>query len=262
MQAASDDLALALELADAADAITLERYGAADLEVETKPDLTPVTEADTAVERAIRERLARARPDDAVLGEEFGVSESEGPRRWIIDPIDGTKNFVRGIPVWATLIALQDGEGLTVGVVAAPALHRRWWAERGKGGFVDDGLAGSPRRLRASMVADLGDAQLSTGELTEWEQVDRLEAVMTLIRRCWRSRAFGDFWSYMLLAEGAVDVAAEPRVSLWDLAAPQIVVEEAGGRFSDLTGVARSDGGSAVATNGPLHDAVLKIVGS
>jgi len=255
-----DDLALALELADIADSITLERFLAADLRVETKPDLTPVTEADTAVERALRNHLEQARPNDAVLGEEYGDSGT-GARRWIIDPIDGTKNFVRGIPVWATLIALQDGEAVTVAAVSAPALHRRWWAARGQGAYLEDATAAAPRRLRVSAVGELSDAQLSISGFDEWEGQQRLDAALELIRRCWRTRGFGDFWDYVLVAEGVVDVAVQPIVALWDLAAPQLIVEEAGGRFTDLGGVVTAAGGDAVATNGLLHDAALEIVG-
>ncbi|HVF05717.1 MAG TPA: histidinol-phosphatase [Frankiaceae bacterium] len=247
----TDDLALALELADLADAITMPRFLASDLVVSTKPDLTPVSEADTAVERALRERVAAARPGDAVVGEEYGTTGT-GPRRWIVDPIDGTKNYVRGVPVWATLIALQEDGVTTVGVVSAPALGRRWWAARGQGAFADG------RRLAVSDVSDLADAHLSYSSLGGWEEAGR--DLPGLARRCWRTRAFGDFWSYMLVAEGAVDVAAEPEVSLWDLAALQVVVEEAGGRFTDLSGVARPDGGSALATNGLLHDAALALL--
>jgi histidinol-phosphatase len=254
-----DDLALALELADIADSITLERYRAADLEVATKPDLTPVTEADTAVEHAIRDRLVGVRPDDSVLGEEFGDSAG-GPRRWIIDPIDGTMGFVRGLPVWATLLALQEEQEFSVGVVSAPALGRRWWALRGGGAFVDDSLAGGPRPLRVSSVSELGDAHLCLSAVSEWEAIGRLEPILELERHCWRTRGFGDFWSYMLVAEGAVEIGLDPEASLWDLAAMQVIVEEAGGRFSDLDGVRRADGGSAVATNGPLHDVVLEIL--
>jgi histidinol-phosphatase len=249
-----DDLALALELADIADAITRERFGAADLMVERKPDMTPVTEADTAVERALRDRLAEARPDDAVLGEEYGA-EGDAPRRWILDPIDGTKNYVRGIPVWATLIALEEDDTLTVGAVSAPALHRRWWASRGHGAYADG------RRVHVSAVTDLSDAQLSISSFHHWEQYGRLDQALGLISRCWRTRGFGDFWHYMLVAEGAVDVAVEPIVSLWDLAAPRVIVEEAGGRFTDLGGVPTADGGDALATNGPLHEAALEVVG-
>jgi histidinol-phosphatase len=246
-----DDLALALELADLADAITLERYRASDLVVETKPDLTPVTEADRAAEEAIRERLASVRPGDAVVGEEYGGT-AEAERRWIVDPIDGTKNFVRGIPVWATLIALED----VAAVVSAPALHRRWWAARGKGAFADDG-----RPVHVSSVGDLGDAQLLWSGIEEWDGVGRTDAMLELARACWRTRGLGDFWQYMLVAEGAAEIALDPEVKLWDLAAPQLIVEEAGGRFTDLSGLPRADGGSGIATNGLLHEAALEIVG-
>ncbi len=256
-----DDIALALELADLADALTLGRYRAADLVVETKPDLTPVTEADRGVEAAVRERLAAVRPDDGVLGEEFGDEGPRGARRWIIDPIDGTKNYVRGIPVWATLLALEaDGE-LAVGVVSAPALGRRWWGSRGGGAFAHDGSGERPRAVRVSRVRDLGDAQLCFSGLGGWEQSGGLDSLLALGRACWRTRGFGDFWSYMLVAEGAAEIACEPEVTLWDLAAPRIIVEEAGGRFTDLGGVPTADGGDALATNGLLHDAALAIVG-
>ena len=261
MPAAPEDLELALSLADLADAITLERYLADDLAVDTKPDLTPVTEADTAVEHAVRERLAQVRAGDSVLGEEYGVSTApSSSRRWIIDPIDGTKNYVRRIPVWATLLALQDGEEMVVGVVSAPAIGRRWWAARGHGAFVADGLSDEPRPIHVSAVRELGDAQLCFPGLDDWDEAG-LEGLIELGRRCWRSRGFGDFWSYMLIAEGAADITCEPIVSLWDLAAPQIVVEEAGGRFTDRAGVRTADGGDAIATNGVLHDAVLGLVG-
>ena len=255
-----DDLALALELADIADSITLGRFGAADLKVATKPDLTPVTEADTAVEHAIRDRLTAARPTDSVLGEEFGDSAG-GSRRWIIDPIDGTMGYLRGLPVWATLLALQQGDELLLGVVSAPALGRRWWAARGAGAFLDDGLAGAPRPLHVSSVRELADAHLSLSAASEWEAIGRLEQILELGRRCWRTRGFGDFWSYMLVAEGAVEIGLDPEASLWDLAAMQVIVEEAGGRFSDLDGVRHPDGGNALATNGLLHETALEILG-
>jgi len=260
--ASADDLSLALELADLADAITLSRYGAEDLVVETKPDLTPVTEADRAVEQAFRERLAAARPADSVIGEEYGTSTAPGAtRRWIVDPIDGTKNYVRGVPVWATLVALQEDDEMTIGVVSAPALHRRWWGSQGAGAFVDDGLTDHARRLRVSAVRELDDAQLCFAGLEDWRAVGRLDALLGLADRCWRTRGYGDFWGYMLVAEGAVEIGLDPVVSVWDLAAPLMVVQEAGGRFTDLGGRPTADGGDAIATNGLLHEAALAIVG-
>jgi len=255
----STDLVLALELADAADAITLQRFGAADLVVESKPDLTPVSDADRAVEEVIRERLAADRRDDAISGEEFG-SQGSGDRRWVIDPIDGTKNFVRGVPIWATLIALLDGEDAVVGVVSAPSLGRRWWAARGSGAWTS-ALGGAPRRIAVSRVANLEDASLSYASLDAWAQSDRRDRMVALTERVWRSRAYGDFWSYMLVAEGAVDIAAEPELSPWDLAALGPIVTEAGGRFSGLDGVDGVQQGTAAASNGLLHDALLAAVG-
>jgi histidinol-phosphatase len=242
-------------LADAADVLTLSRFRDRELVVTTKPDLTPVTEADRAVEQTLRARIVAARPGHAVLGEEFGA-EGAGDWRWILDPIDGTKNYVRGIPIWATCIGLQHGADMVVGVVSAPALGRRWWAARGQGAFAD----GEP--IRVSAVADLADAQLSYDSVQGWEPFGLGEQFMGLARRCWRTRGLGDFWSHVLVAEGAVDVAVEPEVSVWDVAAVQVIVEEAGGRFTDLAGAARPDGGSAVSTNGLLHADVLREVGT
>ncbi len=234
-----------------ADVMTLARFRDRDLAVSTKPDLTPVTEADRTVEQAIRAGIARSRPDHGILGEEFAEVGGQAGWRWILDPIDGTKNYVRGIPVWATCIALQHEDEGVVGVVSAPALGRRWWAARGHGAFAD----GQP--IRVSAVADLADAQLSYDSVKSFEAYGLGEQFLSLARRCWRTRGLGDFWSHVLVAEGAVDVAAEPEVSLWDVAAVQVIVEEAGGRFTDLGGAARPDGGSAVSTNGLLHDEVL-----
>jgi histidinol-phosphatase len=256
--APSDDLALALELAGLADEITLARFRAEDLVVETKPDQTPVTEADRNVEHLVRDRLAEARPGDAIVGEEMGGS-GDGSRRWIIDPIDGTKNYVRGIPVWATLLALEVGGRIEVGVVSAPALYRRWWASRGEGAFIYDGR--TTRRLRVSGVSELADAQLCFGGLEDWEEVGRLDDLIELGHRCWRTRGFGDILNYMFVAEGSVEIGLDPEAKLWDLAAPMIIVEEAGGRFTDLGGVPRADGGDGVATNGRVHDAALAIIG-
>ncbi|CAN5152927.1 histidinol-phosphatase [soil metagenome] len=250
-----EDLALAHELADAADAITLDRFGAMDLVVESKPDLTPVSDADRAVEQAIRSHLAGSRPGDAVLGEEDGETGT-GPRRWVVDPVDGTKNFVRGVPVWASLVALQVDDQVVAGVVSAPALGRRWWAARGLGAFAGGSLA-QARRLQVSAVASLTDAALAYSSLSGWEEQGRLPGLLQLCREVWRTRAYGDFWSHVLVAEGAVDASFEPEVSLWDLAPLQVVVEEAGGRFTDLAGRGRADGGSAVCSNGLLHDEVL-----
>jgi histidinol-phosphatase len=255
-----EDLRLALELADAADALTTARFSAADLVVQTKPDLTPVSDADQATERMLRDRVADARPDDAIVGEEYGVA-GDSDRRWVFDPIDGTKNYVRGVPVWATLIALQHERRTVVGVVSAPALGRRWWASEGDGAWTL-GLGGEPRRCQVSAVARLEDASLSYSSLDGWAAAGRLPAFLDLMRQCWRTRAFGDFWSYMLVAEGAVDCASEPDLSLWDVAALTVIVEEAGGRFTDLSGVNRADGGSGLATNGRLHDQILRAIGA
>jgi histidinol-phosphatase len=244
------DLSFALELAELADAITVERFLADDLAVETKPDQTPVTEADRTVEQVLRKRIGEERPGHGVIGEEFGGGEPRSAR-WVLDPIDGTKNYLRGIPVWATLIALEREGRVEVGVVSAPALHRRWWAARGEGAFVNG------RRIRVSQVAELSDAVLSHASLTSWEEHGRGEQFLALVRGCWRTRGFGDFWSHVLVAEGAVDLAVEPEVQLWDLAVPQVIVEQAGGRFTDLGGTPTPAGGSAVSSNGLLHDSVL-----
>ncbi|HZY74874.1 MAG TPA: histidinol-phosphatase [Jatrophihabitantaceae bacterium] len=253
----ADDLRVALELADRADVITTDRFGAADLWVETKPDLTPVSDADRAVEQAIREQLGEVRPGDAVLGEEFGGVAVPSGRSWVIDPIDGTKNFVRGVPVWATLIALVDGPGTpVVGVVSAPALGRRWWACRG-GGAWSSAFGSEPRQIQVSAVSDLADASLSFSSLSGWAALGRRDAFVALTDRVWRTRAYGDFWSYMLLAEGAVDLAAEPELSLWDMAALAPIVTEAGGRFTGLDGTDGVGQGNAAASNGLLHDEFL-----
>lgn len=252
----SDDLRLAHVLADAADDLTTRRFRALDLRVETKPDLTPVSDADRAVEEQIRGTLKRARPRDAVIGEEFGESGA-GRRRWVIDPIDATKNFVRGVPAWATLIALMEDDRVVVGLVSAPCLGKRWWAARDGGAWSGRSLARA-QRIRVSQVADLADASFSYSSLSGWEERGVLDRFLDLTRACWRTRAFGDFWSHMMVAEGLVDFSAEPEVSLWDLAALQVIVEEAGGRFTSLAGEATPAGGSAVCSNGLLHDEVLR----
>ncbi|OBG60452.1 MULTISPECIES: histidinol-phosphatase [unclassified Mycobacterium] len=252
-----DDLTLALALADRADALTSARFGALDLRVDTKPDLTPVTDADRSVETELRETLGSERPQDSILGEEFGGTAVFTGRQWIIDPIDGTKNFVRGVPVWASLIALLEDGVPTVGVVSAPALQRRWWAARGLGAFVTvDGAP--PRPLSVSAVAQLDSASLSFSSLSGWAERGLRDRFIGLTDAVWRVRAFGDFLSYCLVAEGAVDIAAEPEVSVWDLAALDVLVREAGGTMTGLDGVAGPHRGSAVATNGPLHELVLR----
>lgn len=247
------DLRLALELADAADATSLPSFRSHDLRVDIKPDTTPVSEADRAAEERIREILERERPGDGVFGEEFGVTGG-GPRRWILDPIDGTVNYLRGVPVWATLIALEDDGEITVGVVSAPALRMRWWAARGEGSW------GDAMRMRVSTISELARAHLSFNSIRDHTVQGIGEQAAALSERCERTRGFGDFWSFMLLAAGAVDVVVEPVAAAWDLAPLLVIVEEAGGTFTDLTGARRIDGGNAVATNGPLHHEVLEIL--
>ncbi|ORL80434.1 histidinol-phosphatase [Prescottella equi] len=250
------DLELALRLADEADTITRARFGALDLRVDSKPDLTPVSDADLAVERALRAVLALERPGDDVLGEEFGGDAKFAGRQWVIDPIDGTKNFVRGVPVWASLIALLEDGVPVVGVVSAPALRRRWWASAGEGAWASfDG--GDPRRLSVSEVGDLGSSSLAFSSLSGWKDRGIRDQFVGLTDDVWRIRGYGDFFSYCLLAEGTLEIAAEPEVSLWDLAPLDLLVREAGGRFTSLEGSDGPHGGSAVATNGLLHDEVL-----
>jgi histidinol-phosphatase len=234
---AGADLVFALELADLADSLSLPRFRAGDLRIETKPDLTPVTDADKAVERALRERIASDRPGEGVLGEEEG--DDGGSVRWIVDPIDGTRNFSRGIPVWATLIALEREGELTVGVVSAPALGRRWWASRGEGAFAD----GQP--IRVSRVAALRDASVSCSRAHDLVRVEPL---------VWHARGLGDFWQHVLVAEGALDAAVDTELALWDSAAVELVVTEAGGR-ADV-----ADAGQFVTTNGVVHDEVLSLL--
>jgi histidinol-phosphatase len=259
----NDDLRLAHILADAADAATMDRFKALDLKVETKPDMTPVSEADKRAEELIRGQLGRARPRDAVLGEEYGT-QGTGPRRWIIDPIDGTKNYVRGVPVWATLIALNvrgdTGDEGVVGVVSAPALGRRWWAAKGTGAFTGRSLS-SATRLHVSSVRNLEDASFAYSSLSGWEEQGRLDGFLDLTRKVWRTRGYGDFWPYMMVAEGSVDICAEPELSLWDMAANEVIVREAGGRFTSLDGLPGPYGGNAAASNGLLHEEMLGYLG-
>ncbi|MCQ4614524.1 histidinol-phosphatase [Corynebacterium pseudogenitalium] len=256
-----DDLALALELADAADAITLDRFEASDLKVKSKPDMTPVSDADVAVEEVLRERLAEARPGDSIVGEEFGGETIFEGRQWVIDPIDGTKNFVRGVPVWATLISLLvDGQPV-LGVVSAPALARRWYAAQGSGAWRTFNKGGL-KRLEVSHVGELADASLAMSSLEGWKARGLQDNFIALTERTWRLRGYGDFFGYCLVAEGAVDIAAEPEVSVWDLAALSVLVTEAGGTFSSLAGEPGPHGGDAIATNGLLHDAAREVIGA
>jgi histidinol-phosphatase len=241
------DLRFAHELADVADAITLARFRASDLRVDTKPDLTPVSEADRAAEEAIRTVVAASGRGEGVLGEEFG--DDGGDARWIVDPIDGTTSYVRGVPVFATLLALErDGE-VSLGFVSAPALRRRWWAMRGEGAFVDG------ERMRVSGIARVEDCAIST------TSARRMPAGWgTIVQRAWSNRGLGDFWQHCLVAEGAVDVACDSVVQVWDYAGVRLVVEEAGGRCTTFDGGDPRPGGSFVATNGALHDEVLELL--
>jgi len=267
-----DDLALAHALADLADAISLDRYQAQDLVITTKPDNTPVTDADRAVETAIREALATHRQTDGLVGEEFGSDKGTSGRYWVIDPIDGTKNFMRGVPTWATLIALvqvdsSGTEEVIVGIASAPALARRWSAAKGHGAFVrfnsgsvddlseDFDSVSNEKKISVSKVAKLIDASISYSDFVGWG--DRLEPFQKLLANAWRTRGIGDFWSHMLVAEGAVDVAIEPSLAVWDMAALDIIVREAGGAFTNTAGQNGPFGGSGVSTNGVLHNAVI-----
>ncbi|MFF1877501.1 inositol monophosphatase family protein [Leifsonia sp. NPDC058230] len=251
----ADDLALALRLADAADAISIGTFRSRELHIDVKPDRTHVTEADLSVERAIRETLSKERLSDGILGEEYGV-EGDSPRQWIIDPIDGTANYLRGVPVWGTLIALAVDGVPVLGVVSSPALGKRWWAARDAGAWLSEN-GGEPRRLRVSGVAELSDASLSFQSVAQWDEAGYLDRLIALTRTVWRDRAYGDMWSYMMLAEGLLDAVGEFGVKTYDLAALIPIVEEAGGRFTSVTGEAGPGNGSSLASNGILHDALL-----
>ena len=251
----ADDLSFALELADLADSISLARFRASDLRVETKPDLTPVSEADHAVEDELRAAIATGRPDEAVLGEESG-GDSEADPLWVIDPIDGTRNYVRGIPIWATLIALErDGE-LAASVASAPALGHRWWASRGGGAFADGSA------IRVSGVRRIEDATFCYTSARSFARLGLGEPFLELAARAWVERGFGDFWMHMLVAEGAADVAVDAALKRWDVAAVQLIVEEAGGRFSALDGSPHTPGAPALSTNGALHDTIVRAFAS
>lgn len=258
----SAELAFVLTLADRADAISLSRYHALDLEITTKPDNTPVTDADKAVERAIIDAIATQYPTDGVVGEEFGSTGGKD-RYWIIDPIDGTKNFLRGVPTWATLIALVENEKVVVSVVSSPALYRRWYATDGGGAYVLEGvIAGASnsqaRQIAVSKVSAISDASIAYSDFQGWGA--RRSAFEKLLDSAWRSRGMGDFWSHMLVAEGAVDVAIEPSLALWDMAALDLIVREAGGRFSSLDGVDGPFGPNAISSNGVIHELILEAI--
>jgi histidinol-phosphatase len=254
----SEDMTLALTLADAADAISLPRFRALDLVVESKPDLTPVSDADRAVETAIRQALAQARPEDSVHGEEFGI-EGTSSRRWVIDPIDGTKAFVRGVPVWATLIALMQGDEVLVGVASAPAMGRRWWAARGQGAHTRD-VSAAQRSIHVSKVADLSDAWLSYSTGSSWAEVGLQDGFDALCRSVWHTRAYGDFWSHLMVAEGAIDLAAEPVVELYDIAALAVIISEAGGILTSTAGDPGPVHRSVLTSNSLLHPAALRVL--
>lgn len=251
------DLDLAIALADIADAISLERFRALDLFVESKPDRSPVTDADRSVEQAIKNVLATKAPNDALIGEEYGNTGSAS-RTWIIDPIDGTANYLRGVPIWATLIALVIDGKPVVSVVSAPAMGRRWWAAPEVGAFTTD-IDGSTRELKVSAISELENASLSYNNLQLWDQAGLLPELTELSRKIWRTRAYGDFWSYMLLAEGSVDIVAEHDLKIYDIAALVPIVEQAGGNFTALAGPLTADSSSVLATNGKLHQAVTQL---
>lgn len=253
------DMALAHAIMDQVDHHTRERFLSADLHVESKPDLTLVSDADKTAEQIIRNHLRKSRSRDAVFGEEEGGNTSNHNRRWIIDPIDGTHNFVRGVPVWATLLGLEEDGEMVLGLVSAPALRRRWWAFRNNGAFTGTSYAHS-RRIHVSEVSRLSDASLSYSSLIGWVERQQIRQFLRLMDTCWRTRAYGDFWSYMLVAEGAVDIACEPELEVYDMAALVPIVTEAGGRFTSLDGCTGPWGGNALATNGRLHEDVLALL--
>nr|WP_241429111.1 inositol monophosphatase family protein [Agrococcus sp. ARC_14] len=248
---------MALRLADAADAISSDRFGARDLQIATKPDTTFVTDADRAVEQRIRDLLAAERPDDAIFGEEFGQA-GDAARQWIIDPIDGTAHFLRGVPIWATLIALAVDGVPVVGVVSAPALGARWWAAKGQGAWKLAAGAATPERLQVSGVATLAESAISYNSIQGWDGAGRIDDLVALQRDVWRARSYGDAWSYMLLAEGTVDAVAEFDLQPYDMAALVPVIEEAGGTFTSIDGAPGPWHGTALATNGHLHAPLLE----
>jgi len=255
----SGDLTLALRLADAADAVSMARFDAADLDVQLKADASHVTEADLATERAIRDLLAAERPHDGVLGEEYGVT-GDARRQWIIDPIDGTANYLKGIPMWTTLIALSIDGVPRVGVASQPAIGRRWWAATGYGAWTNVPGETTPRRISVSQVDDISQSSISFQSIRQWDEVGRTDQLLTLSRRVWRDRGYGDAWPYMLLAEGRLEFVAEFGVKEYDIAAHVPIITEAGGRFTDIDGEANISSRSALATNGLLHETYLELL--
>ena len=246
----NDDLVFAHELADLADSISLPRFRAADLHIDTKPDLTPISDADRAVEEALRREIATRRPGEGFLGEEGGGEEAE--TRWVVDPIDGTRNFVRGIPIWATLIALERNGRSLLGVASAPALGHRWWAARGEGAH----RGGS--RIHVSAIGRIEDATWCYTSARDFHRKGRADRFFELAERSWVARGFGDFWMHMLVAEGSAEFAIDGGLNRWDTAAVEVIVEEAGGRFSGLDGAPHRPGGTALSSNGLLHDHVVR----
>jgi histidinol-phosphatase len=256
----SEDLALALRLADAADAASMARFDAADLDIRTKADSTHVTEADLATEKAIRAILETERPGDGVFGEEFGVT-GDSARQWIIDPIDGTANYLKGIPMWTVLIALSIDGVPRVGVASQPALGRRWWGATGLGAWTDV-PGGEPKRLRVSEVDSVEAASASFQSIAQWDESGHLDALVRLSRAVWRDRGYGDTWPYMLLAEGRLEFVAEFGVKEYDIAALVPIITEAGGRFTSFDGNDSIGERSSLATNGRLHEAFLALLHS
>ncbi len=253
-------LVFALACCDAADALALQHFRR-DLVIETKPDRTFVTQADTVIERTIRELVSGTYPDHGLVGEEYGEAVGSAGVRWYIDPIDGTHNFMRGVPLFGTLLAVEADGDLVVGVMSAPALGGRWYARRGGGAWATNSVGpdqGSPRRLGVSRVGDIADSQILYSSPLDIEASGEAPGFDELVRAAWRDRGFGDFWGYALVAEGAAEAMIEVGPNSWDLAAPSVVVEEAGGRLTDLHGVRTIHNGTALATNDILHDEIVR----
>jgi histidinol-phosphatase len=253
------DLEFTHKLADAADKISMARFGAMDLKIETKPDLTPVSDADRSVEEELRKLIADYSPQDSIIGEEFG-HDGGGNREWILDPIDGTKNFVRGVPFWGTLIGLRvDGE-MTTGMVSAPALGRRWFGATGLGSFLQTKTNSfqSERKLQVSKVSKLEDAYLGYSSQDRWEKKSQEEEFEKLLKKVWRARGFGDFIIHMMVAEGSLDLAMEPSLAIWDMAALIPIIREAGGNVTSLNNGDPLIEKSLVTTNGLLREQTIK----